>query len=238
MKTLVSVVVPFYNEEDNVPLLAERVDAVFQPLPDYTYEGVYVNDGSSDGTHACLDALAETFPSVRPLHLERNAGQSAALMAGIARARGAYIVTLDGDLQNDPADIPRILELLQDFDCVCGYRAERRDTWVRKVSSYVANAVLNTLLRDGIRDSGCGIKGFHKTCAAQLPVYNGVHRFFAVYVRAAGFSLTECPVAHHPREHGSSKYGIHNRLWRGILDLFGAAWLRRRLVVIRVEGEE
>lgn len=238
MKRLVSVVVPFFNEEDNVRPLAQRVQTIFEQLEGFVYEGVYVNDGSSDGTRIALDALAAEYPAVRPLHLARNTGQSAALMAGMRRARGEFIVTLDGDLQNDPADIPRILELLEEYDCVCGYRATRQDNWLRRMSSRVANAVRNAVLRDGIRDSGCGTKGFRRACAAQLVAFNGVHRFFAVFVRAGGFSIVECPVTHHPRQHGVSKYGIGNRLWRGLYDLIGVAWLRRRFVVVRVEGEE
>lgn len=238
MKPLVSVVVPFYNEEENVPLLAERIAAVFQSLPDYDYECLFVNDGSRDGTRAQLDRLAGADGRVRPIHLVRNSGQSAAMIAGMRRAKGSYVLMVDGDLQNDPCDFPRFLELLQDYDCVCGYRAERHDTWVRKVSSRVANKVRNALLHDGIRDSGCGSKGFRKCCIEHLVAFNGMHRFIAVVIRAAGFTIVECPVTHHPREHGVSKYGIGNRLWRGIYDLFGVGWLRKRFVAPRVEGEE
>ncbi|HNY86917.1 MAG TPA: glycosyltransferase family 2 protein [Candidatus Hydrogenedentes bacterium] len=159
----VSVVVPCYNEAENVPLLFERIDAVFAGLAE-SCEILFVNDGSTDGTRAAMDALAAAHPHFRPLHLVRNCGQSAAVVAGMRRARGKYILTLDGDLQNDPCDFPRFLELLRDHDCVCGYRAERNDTWVRKVSSRVGNAVRNAVLRDGIRDSGCGSKGFRRAC--------------------------------------------------------------------------
>ncbi len=238
MKKLVSVVVPFFNEEDNVAPLAERIAAVFHDLPDYDYECVLVNDGSTDGTRTQLDALAAADARIRPVHLARNFGQSAALVAGMRRARGEYILTLDGDLQNDPADFPRFLELLRDYDCVCGYRAERHDTWVRKLSSRVANVVRNGLLHDGVRDAGCGAKGFRRRCVAHFVPFNGVHRFFAVMVRAAGLTLVECPVRHHPRRHGVSKYGIGNRLWRGIYDLFGVAWLRRRYVAYQIDGED
>jgi glycosyltransferase involved in cell wall biosynthesis len=238
MKPLVSVVVPFFNEEDNVAPLTERIEAAFSVLPDYEYECVFVNDGSQDGTRAALDTLQAANPRVRAIHLVRNSGQSAALIAGMRRARGAYILTLDGDLQNDPADFGAFLTLLQDYDCVCGYRAERHDTWVRKLSSRVANYVRNALLHDGIRDSGCGAKGFRRCCIEHLIPFNGIHRFFAVMVRACGFSIVECPVRHHAREFGVSKYGIGNRLWRGIYDLIGVGWLRKRYVAFQVEGEE
>ncbi|MBI3118634.1 MAG: glycosyltransferase family 2 protein [Candidatus Hydrogenedentes bacterium] len=238
MKPLVSVVVPFYNEVENVPLLFARIAAVFADLPEYEYECVFVNDGSTDGTREALDMLRAHQPQVRPIHLVRNSGQSAAVVAGMRRAQGAYILTLDGDLQNDPADFPRFLELLQVHDVVCGYRAERHDTLVRKVSSRVANAVRNALLNDGIRDAGCGAKGFRKACIEHIVPFNGAHRFLGALLRSAGFSIVESPVRHHARQHGISKYGIGNRLWRGIYDLLGVGWLTRRYVVIRVEGEE
>lgn len=238
MKTLVSVVVPFYNEEDNVLPLAEKVAEVFASLPEYDYECLFVNDGSKDGTRLRLDGLAEQDSRILPLHLVENRGQSAALVAGMRRAQGEYILTLDGDLQNDPCDFPKMLELLKDFDCVCGYRANRQDTWVRKISSKIGNGVRRMILDDGIRDAGCGSKGFRRACVEHIIPFNGVHRYFAVMVRNGGLTLTECPVTHHPRVHGVSKYGIHNRLWRGIYDLIGVGWLRRRYVTFRVEGED
>lgn len=238
MKPLVSVVVPFYNEEENVPHVAERVAEVFASLPGYDHECVFVNDGSSDGTRAALDKLAAADPHVRPIHFLKNAGQSAAVYAGLNRARGEYLLTIDGDLQNDPCDFPRFLELLQEYDCVCGYRASRQDTWVRLVSSKVANFVRNLFLGDGIRDSGCGSKGFRRVCVKHFPPFNGLHRFMAVFIRKAGLTLVECPVTHHARQFGVSKYGIGNRLWRGILDLIGVRWLRKRYVVIEIENEQ
>ncbi|MDQ1300500.1 MAG: hypothetical protein QG637_418, partial [Chloroflexota bacterium] len=237
-KTLVSVVVPFYNEEENVRLLSERIDAVFAQLPDYDYECLFVNDGSTDGTRAQLDALRVSNTHVRPLHLVRNTGQSAAVVAGMRRARGEYILTLDGDLQNDPCDFPKMLELLQTHDCVCGYRANRHDTWIRKLSSKIGNAAREAALKDGIRDAGCGSKGFRRRCVEYVVPFNGVHRYFAVMMRNGGMTIAECPVTHHPRQHGTSKYGINNRLWRGLYDLFGVRWLKRRYVRIEVEEEK
>lgn len=238
MKPLVSVVVPFYNEEENVPLVAERVAAVFAGLPDYEYECLFVNDGSTDGTRAQLERLARENPRIRPVHMARNSGQSAALVAGMRRASGAYVLTIDGDLQNDPGDFGRLLELLKEYDCVCGYRANRHDSRWRKVQSRIANRVRNAILHDGIRDTGCGTKGFRRVCVDHVVPFNGMHRYFAVMMRRAGFSIAECPVTHHPRVHGVSKYGLGNRLWRGIYDLIGVRWLQKRYVPIRVEGEE
>jgi dolichol-phosphate mannosyltransferase len=234
----VSVVIPCYNEEECVPLLMNRLQEVFEELPVYSYECVFVNDGSTDATGEHLKELHAADPRVRPLSLIQNMGQSAALVAGMRHARGQYIITLDADLQNDPCDIPRILELLQEYDCVCGYRAQRQDSWIRKISSKIANWTRDRVLHDGIRDSGCGSKGFRKVCVDYIIPFNGVHRFFAVFLRSAGLSIVECPVTHHPRTHGVSKYGISNRLWRGLFDLIGVAWLRKRYVHPAIAKEE
>lgn len=227
---MVSVVVPCFNEAENIPQLAKRVREVFDTLEHYRYECLFVDDGSTDETPAVLRAVSAEDPNVRPLRLARNAGQSAALVAGLQHAHGDLILTLDGDLQNDPGDFPKFLELLERYDCVCGYRAERHDTWIRRLSSRAANAVRNGVLHDGVRDSGCGAKGFRRHCIASVVPFNGVHRFLPALIRQAGFSIVECPVTHHPRLHGVSKYGIHNRLWRGLYDLIGVAWLRKRVV--------
>jgi dolichol-phosphate mannosyltransferase len=238
MKRLVSVVVPFYNEEQNVAPLADQIDAVFTDLAAYEVECLFVNDGSTDETRAAIDGLAAARPHVRPVHFVRNSGQSAALVAGMRRAKGDFVFTLDGDLQNDPGDFPKMLELLQAYDCVFGYRGKRQDSWVKRLSSWVANKVRMAILQDGVRDAGCGSKGFRRKCVEHLISFNGQHRFFAVSMRAAGMTIVECEVRHHPRRFGQSKYGISNRLWRGIYDLFGMSWLRRRYVAIHVEGEE
>ncbi len=238
MKTLVSVVVPFYNEDENVPLLAGQIAEVFAGLDEYEYECVFVNDGSADGTRAQLDALAEKNSAVRPVHLAANRGQSAAVVAGVRRARGEYILTLDGDLQNDPCDFPEMLRLLKNYDCVCGYRANRQDTWIRRFSSKMANGVRGYLVPSGTRDAGCGSKGFRRCCVEHIISFNGAHRFLDVLMRNAGMSIAECPVTHHPRQHGESKYGINNRLWRGIYDLIGVRWLSKRYVTFHVEGED
>lgn len=235
IKPKVSVVVPFYNEELNAPILSKQIEAVFAEIPDCEYECLFVNDGSTDGTRETLDQLAKSHPQVRPIHLRKHRGQSAALIAGMRAAKGEFILTLDGDLQNDPCDFPKLLELLEQYDCVYGVRVNRQDTWIRRTSSRIANAIRNAILHDGIQDSGCGTKGFRRVCIGHFLPFDGVHRFFAVLVRNAGLSIVECPVTHHPRKHGESKYGIHNRLWRGLYDLIGVAWLRRRYVTFEIE---
>jgi dolichol-phosphate mannosyltransferase len=231
----ISVVIPFYNEQENVPLMAARLMGVFDGLGG-ACECLMVNDGSRDGTRDAIEAVAKSDPRFRAVHLAGNFGQSAALITGMRLAQGDFIFTLDGDLQNDPEDLPELKKLLDQYDCVCGYRAQRNDTWVRRVSSRVANRVRNAILKDGLRDTGCGTKGFRRECIRHLVPFNGAHRFFAAVLRAAGMTITECPVRHHPRTHGVSKYGIGNRLGRGIYDLIGVRWLQRRLVFPSVEG--
>ena len=233
---LVSVVVPMYNEEDNIGVLLEKIEAVFATLPGYGYECLFVNDCSTDRTRTQLGRLAETHSHLKPVHLMTNSGQSAALMAGLHHAEGEYILTLDGDLQNDPADFPEFLHQLQEYDCVFGYRANRKDTLLKRISSRVANYVRNLILHDGVRDSGCGSKGFRRHCIEHLVLFNGMHRFLAVFMRMAGCSIIEIPVKHHPRIHGTSKYGLNNRLWRGLYDLIGVGWLRRRMIKLQVES--
>lgn len=226
----VSVVVPVYNEIDNLEALCDAVYATFASMPGVTYELIIVNDGSTDATRETLDEMTEKYNRLRPFHLEKNRGQSAALIYGLRQARGEYILTLDGDMQNDPADFPKVLELLESYDCVCGYREHRHDSPIRRLSSRVANKVRNWLLQDGIRDSGCGLKGFRAVCIPHFIPFNGMHRFVAVFMRTAGLSIVECPVQHHPRTRGVSKYGLNNRLWRSLYDLIGVAWLRKRYV--------
>lgn len=232
MKPLISVVVPFYNEETNVPLMAKQIQNALAALEGYTFECLFVNDGSQDATRAALDKIQAEQPHMRAVHFRENHGQSAAVLYGLRHANGEFLFTLDGDLQNDPCDIPKFLELLQDYDCVCGYRQKRNDTFIRRLSSKIGNGFRNLVLHDGVRDSGCGSKGFRRECIQHLVAFNGAHRFIPAIMIAAGKSIVECPVTHHPREHGVSKYGINNRLWRGLYDLIGVAWLRKRFLAI------
>lgn len=229
-----SIVVPVFEEEESLaPLVAEVAAA----LAGYDYELLLVDDGSRDGSRAELARLAAAEPRLRVLLHDRNYGQSAALLTGFAAARGEVVVTLDGDLQNDPADIPRLLALLgEGWDLVSGVRQRRQDSWVRRASSRVANAVRRRLLDDGITDVGCSLKAYRAELLRRLPPFDGMHRFLPALVRLEGARAIEVPVGHRPRSYGRSKYGIGNRLWRGIADLLGVWWLQRRWVrVDRVE---
>ena len=218
----VSVVVPLYNEEENVPLLQAELTRALNGLD---YEIVFVDDGSTDRT---ADRI-EPGPRIQVLRFEKNAGQSAALYAGLKNARGAVAVLVDGDLQNDPADIPKLLaEIARGADLVCGYRARRKDTVVKRITSRVANFVRSRFTRDGVRDTGCTLKAMRRECIGALLPFKGMHRFIPALVKGAGFRLVEVAVNHRPRKFGQSKYGLGNRALRATIDMFGVRWLLSR----------
>lgn len=221
----VSVVVPVYNEVDSVRPLATELLAVSE-----LGEILFVNDGSKDGTAAALDQLASEHPRLRVHHQPQNAGQSAAMYAGFHAAGGDILVCLDGDGQNDPADIPKLLAALGEagVDVVCGRRAKRRDSWSRRVGSRWANRVRNWVTRDGVADTGCSLKAFRRHCLGDLPALDGMHRFMPAYFALRGRRIVQIDVNHRPREHGQSKYTNLSRLPRTVLDLFGFWWFRRR----------
>lgn len=227
----ISVVVPLYNEEDNVAELQHQIAAVLAGLD---YELVLVDDGSTDATVTRVEAGER----VRLLQFEKNAGQSAAMHAGIHGARGAVIVTLDGDLQNDPKDIPAMIAKLDEgegFDLVCGYRAKRKDTPFKRLQSRIANFVRSRFVGDHVRDTGCTLKVMRTPCREALLLFNGMHRFIPALIRNMGFRVTEMPVNHRPRVHGVSKYGFGNRALRATLDMFGVRWLNSRRTTYRVK---
>jgi glycosyltransferase involved in cell wall biosynthesis len=227
-----SVVVPAYNERDNmVPLFAELREALAGV--GRSYEIVAVDDGSRDGTGEWLLREAERDPRVVPVLLAANSGQSAALAAGLRRARGAVIVTLDADLQNDPADLPVLLAALEHADVVSGVRQRRQDDWVRRVSSRIANATRRAVLGDRLTDVGCSFKAYRREALDGVPLFTGAHRFLPVLCMFRGARLTEVPLSHRPRRHGESKYGVGNRLGRGLYDLIGVRWLRSRMLRYR-----
>ena len=237
MQKKVSVVIPAYNEAQNLPTLIAQVHEAVNPLKDYIYECIIVNDASTDDTDGVLHELASVYPSLRYIRMTRNSGQSAALIAGMRMALGDYIITLDADLQNDPGDIPKILEALQYADCVCGYRQNRHDSSFRRITSFLGNRARRWIVDDGVRDAGCGTKGFRRNCLEHIVPFHGVHRFFAAMVRNGGLTVTEVPVNHRPRIHGESKYGFLNRIFWVLYDFFGVSWLKRRYLIIAYEEE-
>lgn len=232
-----SIVVPFYNESDNVEPLHRELDAVLADLPGGV-EFVYVDDGSRDDTRERLLGLAKRDPRIRVLRLEPNSGQSAALEAGFRAVRAPRIVTLDGDLQNDPADIPRLLAELERFDVVNGVRVNRRDGWVRKLSSRIGNGFRNWVTHENVSDVGCSLRAMRAEHAQRVKLFRGMHRFLPTLLRMEGATVTELPVSHRPRRHGSSKYGIGNRAWVGFVDVLAVRWMQSRVRRYRsFEGE-
>lgn len=220
----ISVVVPLHNEQDNVAELQKQIEAA---LTGHHIEVLLVDDGSTDQTAARVIPSAHT----RLLRFEKNSGQSAAMFAGIQAARGDVIATLDGDLQNDPADIPAMISKLDEgFDLVCGYRARRQDSAFKRWQSRVANAVRSRFVGDGVRDTGCTLKVMRRDCREALVLFNGMHRFIPALIRAMGYRVTEMPVNHRARVHGVSKYGFGNRAWRATMDMIGVRWLNSRRV--------
>lgn len=218
----VSVIVPLFNEEESVPILQRELTAA---LGNVDYEIIFVDDGSTDHTVERVAADSR----VRVLRFEKNAGQSAALYAGLRAARGSIAVLLDGDLQNDPADIPMLLrEIERGADLVCGYRAQRKDTLVKRITSRIANFVRSRFTKDAVRDTGCTLKAMRRECIVALVPFKGMHRFIPALVKGAGFKLVEVPVHHRARKYGLSKYGLGNRAIRATTDMFGVRWLLSR----------
>ena len=227
---LLSVVVPVRNEAANIrPLIAE----ITQALPHVAHEIVYVDDGSTDGTLEVLRAVQSELPTLVVRRHVASCGQSAAIVTGVRVARGAWIATLDGDGQNDPADIPRLFDLAQaDLEAspvlFAGHRTTRRDTRIKRLSSRVANRVRATLLGDATPDTGCGLKLFRRSMFMELPQFDHMHRFLPALVMRAGGRVRSVPVNHRPRLQGRSNYGTLDRLAVGLVDLAGVAWLQRR----------
>lgn len=232
-----SVVVPVFNEEQNLPLLAEQIAAALEPAG-RPWEVVFVDDGSTDHSLEVLRQLAASRPQFRYLSFARNAGQSAAFKAGFDAAAGALIVTMDADLQNDPADMPAMLSLYdQGYDMVIGWRQKRQDVWIKRFGSRLANAVRNRLTAETVRDTGCSLKVLRADMAKRLPMFSGMHRFLPTLMKLQGARVAEIRVNHRPREHGVSKYGTWDRLKASLYDLFAVRWMQRRWVNYQVAEE-
>lgn len=230
-----SVVVPLRDEQDSLEPLHHELDAALGSVAGGV-ELIFVDDGSRDGSRARLRGIAAKDPRVRVLALDRNHGQSAALDAGFRAARGAVVVTLDADGQNDPADIPRLLAALDRADVVNGVRVGRRDGLGRRVSSAIANGFRNAWTRESVTDVGCSLRVMRAEKLRRVRLWRGAHRFLPTLLRLEGARVLELPVAHRPRRYGRSKYGVLDRLFAGLADVFGVRWLQSR--ALRYEARE
>ena len=230
----ISVVVPVYNEEENLPVLIPQIAEVLGPLGK-TYEMIFVDDGSQDHSRHLLKEMALQFPQIRILGFKRNCGETAAGAAGIKEARGGIVITIDADLQNDPKDIPRMLDYLKEYDMVTGWRQKREDSWVKRITSRIANRVRNSLSGEEIQDSGCTFRAYKRECLQDIKLYKGMHRFIPTLVKMEGYRVIEIPIAHHPRKFGVSKYTTWNRMWRAFVDLLAVKWMKSRHIHYEIE---
>ena len=227
----ISVVIPVFNEVESLPPLAEELAKVLDSaIGGRPYEIILVDDGSADGSGAWIEERARQNPRVRGVLLEKNVGQSAALAAGLRHARGDIIVTMDADGQNDPSNIPQLLVALEGADVVSGVRTPRADSWRRRASSRIANTVRRAVIGDTITDVGCSLKAYRREALEDLPLFVGAHRFLPALCQFRGARVVEIPVRHRARSRGVSKYGVGNRLFRGIRDMLGVRWLKSRML--------
>ncbi len=241
----ISIVVPVRDEEDNVGPLVDEIDAALRPR-DAAYEIIFIDDGSRDGTADALRGARQRCPSLRVIRHAQSCGQSGAIRSGVDAARGALVGTLDGDGQNDPADLPRLFDQLAAANAgahravgmVSGERVKRHDRLHRRIASRLANGVRSRLLHDGARDTGCGIKVFYRDAFLRLPYFDHMHRFMPALMAREGYAVQFVAVNHRPRQHGRSKYRNLSRLGVGIVDLIGVMWLRRRARRITTITEE
>jgi len=230
----ISVVVPVYNEEENLPILIPQIAEVLRPLGK-TYEMIFVDDGSKDRSRRLLKEMVVQHPQIRVLGFRKNCGETAAGAAGIKEARGGIVITIDADLQNDPKDIPRMLDYLKEYDMVTGWRQKREDSWVKRITSKIANRIRNSLSGEEIQDSGCTFRAYKRECLQEIKLYKGMHRFLPTLVKMEGYRVIEIPIAHHPRKFGVSKYTTWNRMWRAFVDLLAVKWMKSRHIHYEIE---
>ncbi|MGH9430350.1 MAG: glycosyltransferase family 2 protein [Terriglobia bacterium] len=224
-----SVVIPVFNEAENIRPLVDELRPVLSEFGERA-EILFVDDGSTDSTLAEIKSVQQAEPRVRALHFKRNLGQTAAMAAGFRHAQGRAVVTLDGDLQNDPADIPKLVAGLEDWDAVCGIRTRRQDGWIKKISSRIANGFRNWATGDDIVDTGCTLKAYRRECVRQLELYHGMHRFLPTLLKMRGYRVVQVPVHHRPRLRGQTKYGTWGRLVIGLSDLYAVRWMKKNRI--------
>lgn len=231
----ISLVIPVYNEEESLPVLMAEIDD--EMALHKNYEVIFIDDGSSDRSLKTLIGLKEKYPRIRVIKLRSRSGQTSAMDAGFRRARGKVVITMDADLQNDPADINKLLSELDEYDIVIGWRADREDTWVKRMSSRIANLVRNRITEEDIKDVGCTLKAYKREFLERVKLYNGMHRFLPTLFKMEGARVREVKVNHRPRRYGKSKYNIRNRLFNSIYDLLAVRWMKRRRLTYEIEEE-
>ncbi len=232
-----SVIIPFKDEEKNILPLFEELAPVMEKLAS-PWELIAIDDGSKDNTLSLLLGLSKQKKEVRVVSFTRNFGQSSAFAAGFEAARGEYIITLDGDGQNDPADIPHLVKEKEKADLICGWRQNRIDPWQKKIISFISNSIRSRLCQDNVHDTGCSLKLFRKGALEKIKLYHGMHRFFPALFQIEGFSVKEIAVNHRPRTKGKSKYHLFNRAIAPIADMFVVLWMRRRQLRYEISHKE
>lgn len=231
-----SVVVPMKNEASNISDFINELEPIMVGLAQ-PWELICVEDGSTDQTLEILKSYKDTKPYLRVLVFDKNYGQSSAFDAGFRHAAGEFVITLDGDLQNDPRDIPKMLELAQNADLVCGQRQKRRDTVIKRLTSFLANQIRSRVCQDGVKDTGCSLKIYRTSCLRQIKMYHGMHRFLPALFKIEGFRVTETPVNHRERLKGKTKYNFINRSFNTISDMLAVRWMLKRHLRYKIEKE-
>lgn len=231
-----SVVIPLMNEEDNISDLVQELEPIMNSLNE-PWELICIDDGSTDNTLKVLHDLKKSKSYLRILKFKRNVGQSAAFDAGFRAAKGDFVITLDGDRQNDPHDIPQMLSIIHEADLVCGHRVNRKDTFTKRLTSRVANRFRKVICADNVNDTGCSLKIYRRSCFDKIKLYRGMHRFFPALFLIEGFRVKEIPVNHRERTRGTTKYNFFNRSFNTIADMLAVRWMRKRHLNYEIEQE-
>lgn len=232
----ISVVIPVYNEEENIYLMVDKIEESFSGKFK-EYEIIFVNDGSYDDTYEKLEKLKKINPHVKPYHLIKNSGQSAGIDLGFKKSNGDLILVMDGDMQSDPEDVFKLMEYIPNYDMVNGKRATREDGFKRKLASKIGNGFRNFITGDNIEDTGCPIKLFKRKVVKSYVLFDGMHRFLPTLAKYRGFKVIEVPVKHFDRIYGQSKYKVFGRGFKAFKDVFAVRWMKHRLLKYEVEGE-
>ena len=231
-----SIVIPLKDEEENISQLITEVETVMNTF-DEPWEMICIDDGSTDDTKKLLEQYSKKKPYLRVLIFDKNYGQSSAFSAGFKASLGEFVITMDGDCQNDPQDIPKMVEKARDADLVCGIRAKRKDTWLKRGISFFANKIRSKACKDGMEDTGCSLKVYRRSCLEEIKMFDGMHRFLPALFTMEGFRTKQIPVNHRARPAGTSKYNLFNRSFNTVFDLFAVVWMRKRTLSYKIDRE-